>query len=93
MAGTVDIVMRHYAGIYTNDDFVTFNPNLPEDVRSLRLRLHFRGVWYHIDINNERFKLSIEPGHEKPIPVKVMGSMLEIKPGTSREFPLPSDSM
>ena len=88
MAGTVDIVMRHYAGIDTSDQIMSFNPNLPEDIHGLRLRVQYRGIWYRIDINDKRFKLSVERGREGPISVKVMGKTIEIEPGMCQTFSL-----
>lgn len=88
MAGTVDIVMRHYVGIETNGCPISFSPHLPEDVHGLRLRVQHCDQWYAVDINDKRFKLTLEQGSDVPITVNVMGNDIQITPGISYEWEL-----
>jgi len=88
MAGTVDIVLRHYAGINTINSIITFNPCLPEDVSGLRFRLKHHNQWYRIDINQERFKLSLEEDRAHPHTVEIMGKRMRLEPGTTLNIPL-----
>ena len=42
MAGTVDIVLRHYAGIDTTREYISFFPRLPNQLRRLAFRVQFQ---------------------------------------------------
>jgi len=88
MAGTVDIVLRHYAEIDTTGDVISFNPRLPERLHGLHLRLRHRKQWYELDIDDDKFTLSIDADGPELVTVSVGGQILELKPGASYEFPL-----
>ena len=88
MAGTVDIVLRHYAEIDTTGDIIAFNPRLPEHLHGLHLRLRHRKQWYEVDIDDDKFSLSIDADGPEPVMVNVRGEILELMPGGSYEFPL-----
>lgn len=88
MAGTVDIVLRHYAGIDTTAEVIAFYPRLPPHLHGLHLRLRHRGQWYELDIDDKRFNLSIDQDGPEPVTVNVQGKRLKLKPGTTHEFAL-----
>ena len=88
MAGTVDIVLRHYAEIDTTGDVISFNPRLPEHLHGLHLRLRHRKQWYELDVDDDKFTLSIDADGPELVTVSVGGKILELKPGGSYEFPL-----
>ena len=79
MAGTVDIVFRHYAGVDLTGDVIAFHPRLPEALRRLRLRVRHRGRWYEVTVTHERFALEVEAGPPGPVRVKVFDE----EPGSS----------
>jgi trehalose/maltose hydrolase-like predicted phosphorylase len=86
MAGTVDIVLRHYGGIDTTSEVIAFYPRLPAPLHELQLRLRHRGQWYELSIDDERFTLSIDEDGSKPLTVTVQGKRLKLKPGTTHKF-------
>jgi alpha,alpha-trehalase len=92
MAGTVDIVLRHYAEIDTTGDIIAFNPRLPEHLHGLHLRLRHHKQWYELDIDDDKFTLSVEGDGPEPVTVKVGGEILELQPGGSYEFPLKKEA-
>lgn len=88
MAGTVDIILRHYAEIDTSGDVISFNPRLPEHLHGLHLRLRHHKQWYEVDIDDDKFTLSIDENGPEPVMVNVAGEILELRTGGSYEFPL-----
>lgn len=88
MSGTVDIIMRHYAGVRANAYGLSFNPCLPSDIHSLRFRMQHRENWYRIDINNERFRLTLETGKDAVTTVNIYGNKIELEAGNSRDIKL-----
>jgi alpha,alpha-trehalase len=89
MAGTVDIVFRHYAGIDLTGDVIAFHPRLPEALSRLRLRVRHRGRWLFLDITRDRFVLDVEPGPPGPVRVRVFSEEPELAPGDVYECALP----
>lgn len=88
MAGTVDIVLRHYAGIDTTGETIGFYPRLPPALGGLRLRLRHRAQWYDLQIDRKRFVLTLDADGRGPVTVKVQGRRLRLAPGDTREFRL-----
>jgi trehalose/maltose hydrolase-like predicted phosphorylase len=88
MAGTVDIVLRHYAGIDTTSEVIAFYPRLPEHVRGLRLRLRHRGQWYELEIGTKRATLRVDADGRGPIMVNIAGKLRKLVPGATHEFAL-----
>ncbi len=86
MAGTVDIVLRHYAGIDVTGDTINFTPRLPEQLKGLRLPIKYRGNWLHLEITQEKFLITVEENGPQPAHILVGGQLCEINPGESREF-------
>jgi alpha,alpha-trehalase len=92
MAGTVDIVLRHYAGIDTTSEVIAFYPRLPPHLHALHLRLRHRGQWYELNIDDERFTLAVDEDGAQSLTVNVQGKRLKLKPGTTHTFPLTAAS-
>ncbi len=89
MGGTVDIVMRHYAGIETGDGVIGFSPRLPAPLASLRLRVLHRGRWYGIAATHDRFALEVEEGPPGTAPVRILGHDHLLAVGDRVEVDLP----
>lgn len=87
MAGTVDIVLRHYAGIDTSESVIAFHPRLPEQLSSFYTRLIHRGQWYELDIGRDSFQLAVDEGSGETVMVNVNGELHELKLGSSNTFP------
>jgi len=88
MAGTVDIVLRHYAGVDTTGEMISFYPRLPEQLSGLHLRLRFHKQWYLLDIGHDRFRLTLDEEGKTVVPLNVFGDIYEMAPGETRVFPL-----
>jgi len=87
MAGTVDIVLRHYAGIDTSESVIAFHPRLPEQLSSFYTRLIHRGQWYELEIGRDSFQLTVDEGAGETVMVNVNGELHELKLGSSNTFP------
>ena len=89
MSGTVDIVLRHYAGIDTSGDTITFNPRLPKDLPGLHFRVQYRGNWIIVDIAQDHFRLEVEPDGRHGIRLLIGDKAHTIEPGGVYECKLP----
>jgi len=50
MAGTIDIITRSFAGLRTDGDTRTFDPQLPAGLRGAQFQLHHRGERIHVSL-------------------------------------------
>jgi trehalose/maltose hydrolase-like predicted phosphorylase len=89
MVGTLDIVLRHFAGVDASGDTIGFSPRLPEPLRSLRLRVRHRGRWYGLKVTRDRVVVELEPGPGGPVKVRVLGEESTLEPGGRCERELP----
>lgn len=88
MAGTVDIVMRHYAGVDHKNGSISFNPSLPEDITSLRLRVKHRRQWYGVYVDHQKFVLDVEKSDLETVAVTVLGEDRQLATDGTYEYPL-----
>ena len=88
MAGTVDIVLRRYAGIAVHRDQVSFDPCLPPRPLGLALRVQHHGSWLSVELTDHSLRLGLEPGAPAPARVSVQGACHRLEPGEHHTFPL-----
>jgi trehalose/maltose hydrolase-like predicted phosphorylase len=89
MAGTVDLAQRCYTGMETRDDVLWLDPALPAGLRSLEMKIHYRGHWgVRVEVTREHLRVSLPPSEGAPIQVGAAGKVVTIDPGGMWEFPL-----
>jgi trehalose/maltose hydrolase-like predicted phosphorylase len=88
MAGTVDLVERVWTGIEARGDVLRLNPELPEKIERLDMRIRYRG--HSIDLRITRDSLTVRgrDGAASPISLCVDGKVCEFASGTTRVFRL-----
>jgi trehalose/maltose hydrolase-like predicted phosphorylase len=88
MAGTVDQVIRVSTGIEVKGDVLWLNPELAPEMKSLDLRIRYRG--HSIDLHLTRDALTVrgEDLDVAPISLSVAGKTYEFLSGTTRVFQL-----
>jgi trehalose/maltose hydrolase-like predicted phosphorylase len=84
MAGTVDIVLRHYAGITLTGDVLCIAPRLPDSLLGLRTRVHHRGVWVSLDVRHDGVHLEVEPHAPHSIRVSAYDRPYRLGPGETQ---------
>jgi trehalose/maltose hydrolase-like predicted phosphorylase len=88
MAGTVDLVQRVSTGIEITGDVLRFNPQLPQGLERLDMRIRYRG--HTLDLKLTRSALTVR-GREReagPIHLQVRDQELEFRSGTTHVFQL-----
>jgi trehalose/maltose hydrolase-like predicted phosphorylase len=91
MAGTVDLLLRCYAGVAVHDDTLWFDPLLPDELPALAFDVFYRQQRLSVDLTAERLRLHIHPCAAAPIDVGVAGAVHTLTPGQTRDFPLAID--
>lgn len=69
MAGTVNYITKHYAGISVENNQLMFQPQLPITVKNLKFRIQFHGNIFAINITKTKFKIRLMT---KTYPQKIM---------------------
>jgi trehalose/maltose hydrolase-like predicted phosphorylase len=88
MAGTVDLVQRVSTGIEITGDILRLNPQLPEELERLDMRIRYRG--HSLDLRLTRDTLTVR-GRERGIPTIKLGikdEVYEFVCGSTRVFKL-----
>lgn len=91
MAGSLDLVQRGFLGIEVNDDALWVNPDIPEHIKKITLRIKYRKHWISFAINHRKLKISFEEGWSNMVHIGVIDKMYEFQQGEVREFSLPSN--
>jgi trehalose/maltose hydrolase-like predicted phosphorylase len=89
MAGTVDLVQRCYTGLETREDVLWLNPSLPEELDGLDFDVRYRGHWgINLHLTPRRLRVRMAASGAAPVRIAVRGQVVELAPGSAREFPL-----
>lgn len=88
MAGTIDIVVRSFAGLRTEAGALTFTPRLPAHLGTAKFQIHYRGQLIDIALSAERLVIELRPGSAPPIRVGVSGQYVTLAGGDREAFPL-----
>lgn len=87
MAGTVDLAQRVSTGIEVTGDVLRFNPQLPEEIDRLDMRIRYRG--YSLDVRLTRGALTLRARDRGPAPIRVeFRDEVHGFDGGTRVFPL-----
>ncbi len=92
MAGSVDLVERVSTGIEVKGDVLRLNPELPQEMERLDMRIRYRG--HSLDLRLTRDALTVR-GRDReaaPILLSVEGKVCEFAGGTTRVFPLSAET-
>ncbi len=89
MGGTVDIVVRHYAGVEHRADALCFSPSLPGRIRRLRFRLQHHRRWYAVELTQDLLRVSVDEAEPASVRVVVQGRRPQLlAPGEALEVAL-----
>ncbi len=88
MAGSVDIIQRCYLGIETRENALHFDPVLPDGVRRLRVRLHYRRQILDVTVDQECLRIHSTVLPAAPVNVAYRGHIRTLSPGMRFDVPL-----
>jgi trehalose/maltose hydrolase-like predicted phosphorylase len=88
MAGTVDLAQRCYTGLEAREDVLWLNPSLPEELDGLDFDVRYRGNWgINLHLTPDCLRVRVPASCTGPVRIGVKGEVVELAPGSSREFP------
>ncbi len=88
MAGTVDMIQRCYTGLVIRNDILWFNPQLPEDLISLKFNLHYRYHSLALEFSQDTLKVTVRHTIAGKIKVGFKDRVFELEAGDTKTFSL-----
>ncbi len=91
MAGTVDLAQRSFTGMVLGEDAILFDPQLPDEVERLEMRMHYRQhAGLLVEVTHDHLTISVPPAVDgaPPVHVGVRGDLAVLESGTTRTFEL-----
>lgn len=90
MGGSLDVVMRGFAGITLLENIVKIDPNLPEQWNKLKFRFLYERRWFAITLTHQQLTVLIHEPMAKAvaIPVEVNGTVHYIPIGKTVKIEL-----
>ena len=90
MAGSVDLVQRVSTGIEARGDVLRLNPELPQEMKRLDMRIRYRGHSLDLRLTRDSLRIRGRDGAAAPISLCVNDEVYEFASGTTRVFALSS---
>ncbi|MBN3039807.1 MAG: glycoside hydrolase family 65 protein [Candidatus Omnitrophica bacterium] len=86
MGGSVDIVMRGFAGLRLHPDKISIEPKLPQKWRSLKFKFLYKSIWISMTISRSQAQILLQG--PVTIPVEVNGKLHYPPLGKTFKVPL-----
>ena len=86
MAGTVDIIQRCYTGLEIRDGVLWVNPRLPQELRSLKMRIRYQGHWIGLNFTQKKLKVKFENGWSPKVDIGYKKQVYTFGEGDEKEF-------
>ncbi|MEO5693477.1 MAG: beta-phosphoglucomutase family hydrolase [Usitatibacter sp.] len=93
MAGTVDLVQRVWTGIETKGDVLRLNPELPQDIERLDMRIRYHGQSIDLRLTHDALTVSVHDGAAAPISLYVDGKSYDFPSDARRVIRLNDATM
>lgn len=91
MSGSVDLIQRCYSGLEVGEEALWINPDLPEYVQKITMRIKYRHHWISIAIDHKKLEIAFDEGWSNEIKIGVVDQIYTFNKGEVREFELKSD--
>ncbi|MFP4473477.1 MAG: glycoside hydrolase family 65 protein [Candidatus Omnitrophota bacterium] len=87
MAGTVDVMLRSFAGLAILEDQICLNPELPAKWRKLKFRVRYKNIWFSLVLTQDKVSVCAKPisdvslQQSGKIPIQIKGKKHQLSPG------------
>ncbi|MDA3915431.1 MAG: beta-phosphoglucomutase family hydrolase [Deltaproteobacteria bacterium] len=81
MAGTLDVIMRYFAGVELSSGQLEINPNMPSHWNMLLFKICNKKQWFHIEITKENILVKLLGRGKREIIVKILDKKVSLAPG------------
>ncbi|WP_051231559.1 glycosyl hydrolase family 65 protein [Stutzerimonas azotifigens] len=88
MAGSLDVLQRHYLGIRPTPDGLRLDPAPPAALPDVTLAVQFRGARLRVALEGERLRVEADAGNPQPCPIAYPGGACRLAPGADIQVPV-----
>ncbi|MEB2529089.1 family 65 glycosyl hydrolase [Kocuria rosea] len=88
MSGTLDIVVRAFAGLRIEANALDFTPRLPDHLRDVGFQVLYRGHRIDVSLCMDTLHVHLQPSTAPPVHINVAGGLVELSGGQDHQFPL-----
>jgi len=88
MSGTIDIIVRSFAGLLIEDNALIFAPKLPAHLGKVEFQIHYRGHLIDVVLSTENLAIRLRPSTASPVQIGVRGRYVTLSGGEQEEFQL-----
>lgn len=88
MSGTVDLIVRAFAGLQTEAGALTFSPRLPARLGRAAFQVRYRGHRIDVSLSAETLRIRLHPCSAPAVRIGVEGLYQELAGGDGMDFPL-----
>ncbi|MDQ0094869.1 HAD-IA family hydrolase [Paeniglutamicibacter psychrophenolicus] len=88
MSGTIDIVVRAFAGLRIEADTLGFTPRMPARLGRVRFQLQYRGHRIDVRLDPRSLRVRLQPCTAPPVAICVDGNHAMLAGGGERSFAL-----
>ena len=88
LAGAWTALVEGFGGLRLVDEQVHLNPHLPDGINRLTFRLRWRGVRLKVEVEPERFRVSVVDGADVRVPLVLAGEPVEVSGDGHVERPI-----
>ena len=92
MAGTLDVLMKYFAGIDTGGEFLHINPHLPTHWSNLAFRICHKKKWYDFEYTQKRIRITAVGKGKNKVPLHILGKKIKQTPGKARLIKIDASS-
>jgi len=86
MAGTVDLIQRCYTGIEAREDILWVNPQLPDELARLRLRIRYHEASLTLELTHQCLKVRVVHCPVAPVRIGFADRVIALKEGEEVEI-------
>lgn len=88
MSGTVDVVVRAFAGLHAEAHSLTFSPRLPRPLKRAAFHILYRGHRIDVSLSPGTLRIQLQPCNAPAVRIGVEGLYAQLVGGDGMDFPL-----
>lgn len=81
MAGTLDVLQRHYLGIRVDQNDLVLTPSVPEQLGPVGMCLRHGGALLQLDWNGRTLQVTADASNQAPVPIRTETQVEALNPG------------
>lgn len=92
MAGTIDFLLRCYAGLVISEDRICFYPEMPSGIKNIKFKIRYKNIWFNVILERGKVRIQAKPFRDislqakAAIPIELYHQIHYLIPGKTAVF-------